>query len=364
MEFKESTAMNQWIMGVFAIGALLGGVDYLFGNRKGYGEQFAAAFSLLGPTAMSMAGIICLTPVLSFLFCAGIRPLFHMVGIDPAMAGGVFAIDMGGYQLCMQIADDPFWGAYAGILVGSTLGCTIMFTLPVGMGVIEKSDEAFFLQGILIGLIGMPFGLFFAGLLLGASLGILLYELLPVFLFAILLIIGLRKIPAQMVWIFQKFAAGMKILITIGLIIGAVFYMTGQSSTWITPLTDAMSVVVSICIVMLGSLPVSLFLQRLCKKPLQALGKKCGLDNVAMTALMMGTVSVIPALLLLRDTNQRGKIAVTAYLVSAASLMGAHIAFTAGTEASMIGPLILAKLTGGVAALLISVAVSSGIHKE
>jgi ethanolamine transporter len=115
-----------------------------------------------------------------------------------------------------------------------------------------------------------------------------------------------------------------------------------------------MAVVSSICIVMLGSLPVSLFLQRILKRPLRALGKRIGLDDVAMTAIMIGTVSVIPALLLLKDTNRRGKIAVTAYLVSAASLMGAHIAFTAGTEPSMTGALILAKLTGGLAALLIS----------
>jgi ethanolamine transporter len=301
-----------------------------------------------------MAGIICLTPVLSFLLRTGISPLFHRLGIDPAMAGGIFAIDMGGYQLCMQVADDSFWGAYAGIIIGSMLGCTIMFTLPVGMGIIEKPDEPFFLRGMILGLIGIPFGLIAGGLLLGASLPHLLYELLPVLLFSVLLIAGLCRLPDRMVWIFQRFAAGMKLLITIGLIIGAVLYMTGLTSPWITPLSDAMAVVSSICIVMLGSLPVSLFLQRILKRPLRALGKRIGLDDVAMTAIMIGTVSVIPALLLLKDTNRRGKIAVTAYLVSAASLMGAHIAFTAGTEPSMTGALILAKLTGGLAALLIS----------
>jgi ethanolamine transporter len=343
--------MHQWIMGIFAIGAILGGIDYLAGNKKGYGEQFASAFSLLGPTAMSMAGIICLTPVLSFLLSAVISPLFHRIGIDPAMAGGIFAIDMGGYQLCMQVADDPFWGAYAGILVGSTLGCTLMFTLPVGMGIIETSDKPFFLRGMILGLIGLPFGLIVSGLILGADVLHLLFELLPVLLFSLLLIVGLWRIPERMVWIFQKFAAGMKILITIGLIIGAVLYMTGLTSTWITPLAESMSVVVSICIVMLGSLPTSLLLQRILKRPLRALGRKIGLDDVAMTAIMIGTVSVIPALLLLKNMDKRGKIAVTAYLVSAASLMGAHIAFTAGVEPTMTGTLILTKLVGGLAAL-------------
>jgi ethanolamine transporter len=348
--------MNQWIMGIFAVGALVGGMDYLCGNKKGYGAQFASAFELLGPTAMSMAGIICLTPVLSLLLRTGISPFFHLIGIDPAMAGGIFPIDMGGYQLCTQVADTPFWGSYAGIIVSSMLGCAIMFLLPVGMGIIEKEDESFFLRGMILGLIGLPFGLAAGGLLLGASFWKLLYELLPVLLFSVLLIAGLCRFPDRMVWIFQKFAAGMKVLITVGLIIGAMFYMTGQTSTWITPLTEAMAVVASICIVMLGSLPVSLLLQRVLKKPLRALGRRSGLDDVAMTAIMIGTVSVIPALLLLKDTDRHGKIAVTAYLVSAASLMGAHIAFTAGTQPSMTAALITAKLTGGLAALLISAA--------
>jgi ethanolamine transporter len=346
--------MNEWIMRVFALGALLGGIDYLCGNKKGYGEQFASAFALLEPTARSMAGIICLTPVLSFLLRTGISPLFLRIGIDPAMAGGIFAIDMGGYQLCIQIADDPFWGSYAGIVVASMLGCTIMFTLPVGMGMIESSDEPFFLRGIILGLIGIPFGLVAGGLLLGAPISDLLYELLPVLLFSFLLIIGLYRIPERMVWIFQKFAAGLKSLITVGLVIGAILYLTGQTSPWITPLSEAMSVVTSICIVMLGSLPVSLFLQRILKRPLGAIGRKIGLDETAMTAIMIGTVSAVPALLLLKDTDRHGKIAVTAYLVSATSLMAAHIAFTSAAEPSMTGALILAKMTGGLAALLIS----------
>jgi ethanolamine transporter len=105
---------------------------------------------------------------------------------------------------------------------------------------------------------------------------------------------------------------------------------------------------------MLGSLPVSLFLQRILKQPLGAIGRKIGLDDTAMTAIMIGTVSAVPALLLLKDTDRHGKIAVTAYLVSAASLMAAHIAFTSAAAPSMTGALILAKMTGGLAALLIS----------
>ena len=56
--------MNQIIMWIMAVGAVLGGVDRIAGNRFGLGKRFEEGFTLLGPTALSMSGIICLTPLL------------------------------------------------------------------------------------------------------------------------------------------------------------------------------------------------------------------------------------------------------------------------------------------------------------
>ena len=52
--------MNQIIMWIMAVGAVLGGVDRIAGNRFGLGKRFEEGFTLLGPTALSMSGIICL----------------------------------------------------------------------------------------------------------------------------------------------------------------------------------------------------------------------------------------------------------------------------------------------------------------
>ena len=53
------------MMWVMAICALIGGVDQLAGNKFGLGRRFEDGFQLLGPTALSMAGLICITPLLS-----------------------------------------------------------------------------------------------------------------------------------------------------------------------------------------------------------------------------------------------------------------------------------------------------------
>ena len=57
--------MNTLIMWVMACGAVLGGLDRILGNRFGLGKRFEEGFELLGATALSMAGIICLVPLLT-----------------------------------------------------------------------------------------------------------------------------------------------------------------------------------------------------------------------------------------------------------------------------------------------------------
>ena len=140
--------MNRIIMLFFAAAAVLGGLDCIVGNRKGYGERFEEAFRLLGPTALSMAGMICLSPALSLLLERLLAPALRLLGTDPALAGGFFAIDMGGYPLAVQLSDLPEWGGYFGIIVAAVFGCTLTFTLPVGIGVIEEKDSGYSVTGI------------------------------------------------------------------------------------------------------------------------------------------------------------------------------------------------------------------------
>ena len=116
-----------WIMAAFA---LLGGIDRILGNRFGYGEKFEKGFQMLGNVGLSMAGIICLVPVFSRLLSGRIASLLQHAGIDPAMFGSLIAIDMGGYQLAKDLAEDPAFGRFAAVIVSSIFGCTVVFTIP------------------------------------------------------------------------------------------------------------------------------------------------------------------------------------------------------------------------------------------
>jgi len=81
--------MNQVIMYCITLGALLGGVDRILGNRFGFGKQFEQGFLLLGPMALSMAGITCLAPLLADFSMSFLAPALGLLGIDPGICGSI-----------------------------------------------------------------------------------------------------------------------------------------------------------------------------------------------------------------------------------------------------------------------------------
>lgn len=347
--------MNRILMMIMAAGAVIGGIDRLRGNKHGLGEKFEEGFLFLGPTALSMVGMICLSPVLAQVLGKVIIPFYKMIGVDPAMFGSILAIDMGGYQLAEELAEDPLIGAYAGIVAAAIFGCTIVFTIPVGMGMLKKEDQYCFSRGIMYGLVTMPVGLVIGGMVAGIPWNVCVHQNIPVFVVAILLLWGLWKVPEKMIRGFGIFANGIRGIITIGLILAAVEYMCGWNPIkGMYPIQEGMEVVASIGIVMLGSLPVAELLQRFLRKPFARLGKKWNMNTESMTGILIGSVSVIPAISLFKDMDEKGKVVNAACIVSSASLLAAHMGFTISTRPDMLGALLSGKVCGAVAAFLLA----------
>lgn len=235
--------------------------------------------------------------------------------------------------------------------MAAIFGCTVVFTIPVGMGMVKDEDKGFFARGIMLGLVTMPVGLLVGGILSGLTVVECVRQNLPVFALSALLLLGLWKIPDRMIRGFCIFAKGIQCMITVGLVLGAVEYMCSVSLVKnLTPLSEAMETVSSIGIVMLGSLTAAEFLQRILRKPFLLLGKRLGMNPAGMTGLLVGMVSVIPAIAMYKDMDEKGKVVNGAFLVSAASMLAAHAGFTLSREPEMLGAMLLAKLCGGAAA--------------
>lgn len=343
--------MEQVILWILAAGAAVGGLDLLFGNRFGLGARFEAGFQLLGPTALSMAGILCLAPLLAQGVEVSLAPLWTGLGLDPAMLGGILAIDMGGYQMATALAAEEAVGRYAGILVTATLGCTVSFTIPAGIGMVKGAEARDFFRGLLIGLAVLPAALLAGGICGGLSWRPLVVQTLPLLLFSALLVLGLHFFPRQMLVGFSWFARLIRWLSIIGLTLGAVQYIAGVTLLpELMPIEDAMRIVSGIGVVLLGSLPAAELLQRALRRPLQALGRRTGMRDSSLAALLIGFVSAMPALAMLKDMDSRGRTVNAAFLVCGASALAAHLGFTLSAEPSMLLPLLLTKLLGSLLA--------------
>ena len=342
---------NQILMYLMALGVVLGGLDAICGNRFGLGAKFEEGFRLLGPIALSMAGIVCLTPLIALVCRVVLAPPLAALGIDPAICGGILPVDAGGYGLAMELADSAQVGNFAGVIIGATFGCTIAFVIPVGMGTLEKHQRQDFAAGLLIGLITLPVALVTGGLLCGLSLLQLLHQCLPVLILCALLLWGLLKQEAKMIRIFTAFAGFIRALTLLGLVLGAVQHLTELPLIPnLTPLKDAMETVCSIGIVLLGCLPLSELLRRALEKPIRWLGGKTGLDSRAATAMLIGLIIAMPAISMLKDLDKRGRVVNGAVLVCSASALSAHLAFTLGVAPDFVPALLLSKLAGSLAA--------------
>ena len=352
------------LMMFIAAGALLGGVDKILGNRFGLGQKFDDGFLLMGPMALTMTGIICLAPLLSDWLGVLVRPVLSAVGIDPAMFGCVLAIDMGGYQLAMDLAQNEQIGLFSGIIAASMFGCTLVFTIPVSMSVLKDADRPFFLKGLLAGLISLPVGLLVGGLLQGLPAGTVCYQCIPIFILSALLLLGLIRFPKGTIRLFSGFAWLIQIVSTAGLILAAVQNITGRTVLpGLASLGDALEIVGSIAIVMLGSLPLAELLRRSFSRVFCWIGSKTGLNDASTTGLIVGAITVMPALAMVRDMDQRGKVLCGAFLVCGASAFAAHMGFAAAVRQELILPLLGGKFAGAFLGLAIAMAMTRPMAK-
>lgn len=148
---------------------------------------------------------------------------------------------MGGYPLAMQLAADESIGNFAGLILGTMMGPTIVFTIPVALGIMKKEDRPYLGAGILAGLITVPIGCIVGGLVMNMtpykiSIGRILINLVPVIVIAGLIVIGLWFAPSKMISGFNVFGAGVTIVITIFTAIAVFEYQTGI----MFPLLDVM----------------------------------------------------------------------------------------------------------------------------
>ena len=352
--------MDEILIGIFAGFAVLGAADRILGNRLGLGESFEEGIRSMGSLAMAMIGVITLAPVLAKVLRPVVVPVFSALGADPSMfAGTVLACDMGGGALARELTDDPQAALLGGVITGSMLGATIVFTIPVAMGILREEDRPAMAKGVLCGIVTVPVGVLVGGLVSGFSLGMILGNLTPIVLLGGLIALGLWKAEKAMIRGFALFGKGVVAVVTAGLAAAIVEALTGMVLIpGMAPISEGFETVGEIAIILAGAFPLVQLLTKLLRRPLGKLGKLLGINDAAASGLVASLANAIAGLELVKDMDSRGKVVNIAFAVSAAFAFGDHLGFAAGFAPEILPGMIAGKLAGGVAAVAVALLIT------
>lgn len=367
-------SINSVIMLIMMIFMLVGAIDKIRGNKLGYGEKFEDGFNAMGGLAMSMAGVVAAAPVLSMLLGPILKPIYGIFGASPAMfSTTLLACDMGGYPLAMQLAgDDIAIGNFAGLILGTMMGPTIVFTIPVALGIIKKEDRGYLGAGVLAGMITIPIGCIVGGLMMNTlapeyhlSIITIIQNLIPVIIIAALIVIGLWFAPGPMIKGFNVFGAGVTIVITAltaiavfeqitGIMFPVFHIMVENPADGSRGLDSGLLVCGQIAIVLIGAFPMVEWITRTFGKALEKIGAALGMNEQGSAGMVANLANNIAMFNIMGEMNPKGKLLNVAFSVSAAFVFGDHLGFTAGNNADMIFPVIVGKLVAGVTAIIVA----------
>lgn len=347
--------LSQIIVIIMAFALIVAALDRAIGSKFELGDQLEEGLNTFGPLALSMVGMISLAPVLAKVLNPVIVPIYKFFGADPSMfAGTLLANDMGGFHLAVQMAQSDDAAMLAGAILASMLGCTVVFTIPVGLGIVEEEDRPYFANGVLVGVVTIPLGVLAGGLVAGYGVIMILKNLIPIIIAAALIAFGLWKAPEAMTRGFLGFGKALVFIISIALGIVAFEFLTGwkiMPAGWeLVPIEEGLTIVAQICVFLMGASPLMYVITKVARKPLAAFGRVMGMNEVASGGIVMSLANAIPTFGLMSKMDKRGIFINTAWAVSAMALLGDHLGFTAGVAPEMIVPMIVGKLVAAISA--------------
>lgn len=338
------------IVSIMALFSILGIIDTIQINNKqlfrgSLSKEFTKGIEMIGSLCLSIVGIIAIVPLLGETIAHTLSPLYAKLGLDPAFAVSTFlAIDMGGYNLAMDVATTPIMGKWAGIIYGSMMGATISFTLPVSLRIIEKDDYKFFLTGILYGFASIPIVTLIGGLMLHIDIKTILINIIPLVLFSIIIIIFLKVAENTTIKVFEWISKFINILSLIGLglailnelIIIPFSSVFNYNATTIPilgkldSLSSGIYIAGSIGIVLSGALPFVYVLNKLLQKPLSNYAKKTHGTDAGAIGFLLSAANNMAMFSTMKNMTNNEKILNAAFAIGASFVIGDHLAFTLG----------------------------------
>ena len=343
-----------YVMIVFSI---IGGIDKLLGNKFGLGVKFEEGFKAMGGLALTVIGIYSLSPLMAKALVPILNPLADFLHTDPSVfISSLLATDLGAYTTSMEIANNPVVGNFNGLILGSMLGATISFTIPVAINLISINDYPYFTKGILAGIVTVPIGMLVSGLMMKVEFIDIIFNLFPVLLFIIPLGFGLLKAQEKMVRLFNLMGKVIMFISTIGLILSILDFSLGiELIKGIISFEEGAVLVANISIVLSGAYPLLYYISRKMHKLLNRITLKYDIDEYSVLGLVSSLASCIPMLGVYDKMDWKGKILNAAFAVSGAFTFGGQLGYISSVSPDNVNPFIIGKLAAGVSALFVAI---------
>ena len=352
---------------VMLVFSVVGALDYITGSRFGIGKEFERGVLIMGTMILSMVGMIVLAPLIAALIEPALKVVSEKIPFfEPSViAGSLLANDMGGAPLALELAKtSKASGYFNGHVVGSMMGATISFSLPLALGVTKPEQKNSIMLGLMCGIAAIPVGCVVSGLMLKMPLAELAMSVIPLVLFSVILAVGLLKIPHVCINIFNVFGMAIKIIIVIGLLVGIAEFTLGLDIPHTAPVEEGVMVCFNATAVMTGAFPLLAIVSKLIKKPMKKISEKVGMNEVSALGFVGTLATNVTTFGMMRDMDDKGVVLNSAFAVSAAFTFAGHLAFTMSFNADYILPVIVGKLVAGIFAVIVAQFMYSKMHKK
>ncbi len=335
--------------------ALIGAADRAIGCRFGPGKAFERGFEAAGPLILAMIGPFAAAPLIARVLAPRLAPVCSALGIDPSViAGLLIANDSGGWPLALALAQDETIGRFTGSVMGSTMGCAVMFAFPAGFAMTPKEKRPLVAKGLAVGLITVPLTCFVSGLCFRIGILPLLRNLLPLILFAGFFAVGLLFFEKVTIRIVSAIGVGLTFILTLALAAAVVIKVMGWEVEGLGTFDDGLLIIGEITIFLCGAFTLLFFLKTFCGRFFGRIGKAAGMDETSILGIITTSINAIPMFGMTKDMNDRGVVVNVAYLVPASFLLGDHLAFQLTVDPSTAVPFLVGKLAGGIAAVALA----------
>ena len=183
----------------------------------------------------------------------------------------------------------------------------------------------------------------------------MLIDLLPLILFSIIIAVSLIFFKKLCIKIFKVVAIVIKGIITLGLILGIINFLTEKTIiNNIDSLENAVTICLNASVIMTGAFPLLKIFSYILSKPLKKLSRIIGINEYSITGLISTLATSITTFEIIDNMDDKGVVLNSAFIVSASFLLADHLAFTIAFNSNYILPMIIGKMISGITGVLVA----------